>query len=598
MNKFNDTPFLDETRVKIEEFDTIEINNFANSLFGFISDCETPMTIGLQGDWGSGKTSLMNMVKCKINKKYHKIDLNTWHYSMFRQDDYLGITIIKALVDKLIKSFENDTNTVKALNVAKNILNIGFKSALAFAKSVELGVPGVSAKIGDVVENIKSANESNKEIQIENLAEALLNFKQEFIKLIQENVVSKGERIYFFIDDLDRIKPIKAIEVLEALKNFLDVEGCIFILAVDYEIVQLGISEKFGSDIQKSSGKSFFDKIIQLPFSMPLSSYNIEKFVIDLIKSSKLWNYDITNDKEKEFFLTITESTIGRNPRSIKRAINYAVLLEKIRATHAKKNKEENTTKTKEAVKLLYAIVCLQIAWPELFEHFIMNPTTDTIKNLENWDFLEKLPHAKRLFERINNQDEVRENISIYFDTLYSIIDTDRSGEISEKELEPVLTILKLTKLTSATSISRSEDQLNNFTLNLKAHCLVWNIETFNFFDKIFLKSKFKDIEYKKAGYGYVTIVFNRKQIGSLVSLKTRPLIIRIKENADKIISMLSADIDKELYKNIVKKMDRSGETTGIGDTIIDYNELIKINDDGKSKEILNNIFDILTKNL
>ena len=48
----------------------------------------------------------------------------------------------------------------------------------------------------------------------------MLEFKQQFTNIIKENIVQKGEKIFIFVDDLDRIRPVKAIEVLETLKNF------------------------------------------------------------------------------------------------------------------------------------------------------------------------------------------------------------------------------------------------------------------------------------------------------------------------------------------------------------------------------------------
>ena len=81
----------------------------------------------------------------------------------------------------------------------------------------------------------------------------MLQFKEEFERLIKEILEQEKYRDYqtkvvFFIDDIDRVRPEKALELLESLKNFLDVEGCVFILAIDYEVVQIGMAHvNFGS---------------------------------------------------------------------------------------------------------------------------------------------------------------------------------------------------------------------------------------------------------------------------------------------------------------------------------------------------------------
>lgn len=84
----------------------------------------------------------------------------------------------------------------------------------------------------------------------------------------------------FFIDDLDRINPENAVQILELLKNMFEVNNCIFVLAIDYDVVVKGLKAKFGSNTgdDDRAFRSFFDKIIQMPFSMPVGAYDITAF--------------------------------------------------------------------------------------------------------------------------------------------------------------------------------------------------------------------------------------------------------------------------------------------------------------------------------
>ena len=126
----------------------------------------------------------------------------------------------------------------------------------------------------------------------------------------------------------------------------MDIPGCVFVLAVDYEVVQMGMAEKLGVDLQKTSGKSFFDKIIQLPFEMPNSSYDIDQYLMHLITKINYTQFKSEGQfREKQsglidgdigFFRNITVCTVGRNPRSIKRVMNYAKLLDDIRTKFLK----------------------------------------------------------------------------------------------------------------------------------------------------------------------------------------------------------------------------------------------------------------------
>jgi len=587
--KFNDYPFTSDKKGDIKEFDRIEVQYFAECIADFISECETPMTVGLQGDWGTGKTSLMNMIKCNVSdRKSLKIDINTWHYSMFRQDEYLGIIIVQSLVETLANNISNPDVSKGMKETSKKIGGV-LKKALNVGKSIQFGIPGGGVSINDLEEALKTVDDS---LQVENLSAVMLEFKEEFKGLIDKYLdekKDKDERIIFFVDDLDRIRPIKAVEVLETLKNFMDVKGCVFVLAVDYEIVQLGIAEKFGANIQQTSGKSFFDKIIQLPFTMPTCSYNIERYLSDLLQDSKFYNYNLdANPEDSAFFVNITEATVGRNPRSIKRAVNYASLLERIRAKNATKSQKKGI----ETTKLLYSIVCMQIAWPELFEYFVLNPSPETIEQLEDWDYLDSLPNAKKLFLRVQNVDEVKDNISTYFDTLYDLLDKDNSGYISDEQLKPLLEILKLVKLTSEKIIVQSENPLKTYR-NKVINNAGANKQYVKFFDQVFLKSLWASVEeyeYKKAGERYFTMVCNRRQVGSLVSLKSYPIMIRIKEHRDNILKQLQEDPDYELYEKVLKGSESITAMSGIGDTAIDCTELITLGDEEKSKDILNKV--------
>lgn len=610
--QFNDSPIQPTDKGSILAFDTIENNNFAESLAAFIHKCETPMTIGLQGDWGTGKTSLMNLIKYHLpDKSVHKIDINTWHYSMFRQDEYLGIIIIKSLVELVAAKFIEKENSVVSSALSK--LGGLISRAINIGKAVEIGVPFVGGiSINDANEAIKQGSNT---LDIENLSEVLITFKEEFRKLIQTHVTQKNERIFFFVDDLDRVKPVKAVEILESLKNFMDVEGCVFVLAVDYEIVQIGITEKFGKDIQRTTGKSFFDKIIQMPFVMPTASYNIKNYIKALLQGGQdegntgingFYNYDFeTNDDDLEFFVNITEVTIGRNPRSIKRAINYATLLETIRAKNAtnKEKKDRNTT------KLLYSVVCMQIAWPELFNFFVLRPTADTVRKLEDWDYLDNLPPAKKMFSRLTDIDEVKGNISGFFDQLYSILDTNKDGVIKDKkdnignnqvdELLPLRQVLKLVKLMSPILIDLTSPQDEFFCLLKKNASAASDSSMTIFFDQILVNSYFYtsgSITYKKSGSAYITIICNRKQIGSFVSLKTRPFIFRVKESSVNLLRMFEDPLDRKKLGEIIKDLENPATTSGIGDTEIDCNQLVSLNNPKLAIELLNKIFLALTK--
>ena len=319
----NDRPLRDK------EADALGIAVCADGLADFIAACQTPMTIGIQGDWGIGKTSMIGMIKDRLDpkrgrpKRYAQLLFNSWHFSLFGQESYLTVAFIDHLVTAVAETF--DVKGGDRLEGARNAVKRLFRS-------VQVGVPGTTIQFQakDLLEQESSA----ERVGYIDSASILREFRDRFEGLVEEGLKAKGlDRLVVYVDDLDRLRPVRALELLETLKNFVEIPGCVFVLAVDFEVIQWGMAEKFGERVQLSSGKSFFDKIIQVPFSMPVSSYEIDGYLISLLREVGFLgggNRDL-DPAERAFLADITEVSIGRNPRSIKRVANYAGLLEQIR---------------------------------------------------------------------------------------------------------------------------------------------------------------------------------------------------------------------------------------------------------------------------
>jgi len=573
------TTALQKTDEAELEKDQLSLLPYARALKTFIEDCPTPMTIGIQGDWGTGKTSLLNMLRgderdtrsgLLMSTRCLVINFETWSYSQFNERESLPTACLYALTEKLgtalkreglLKEEKGKAAFAKASNRLMNVI-----------KNVNIKAPGISIPVGKMLEDGATMPPAD------DLSQEMIKFKQNFQELAQIWADDEKKRVVICVDDLDRVQPVIALEMLEAIKNFLDVDGCVFILAVDFEVVQAGMKEKLGIDVQKSSGKSFFDKIIQLPFNMPKDSYDLEKYLGKLIKETEL---PYADKIDKEYLREITASSVGSNPRSIKRVMNYARLIELIR----KENKSREESFSTGDSEILYAIICLQIAWPELFAHFLQEPTSDMMLNLENWEYLERTPQLKPLFERVPDEERLKNNISTFFDTLFGRLDTDGDGQISDKEFEPVMKVMKMAQFTSVDIKPRPRDQLifqvrengknnpeiGNFLENVYQH------------SSIFLNTEFV---YRPSGTRYVTLVYKRKQLGSLVTLKTNPLVIRLNANPETLKSFVKRtnNLSHEDLNSIIVSLDsvirgvgeREASLTGFGDTIVNTKYLME----------------------
>ncbi len=360
--------------------DRFNVGQYINGLSSFILNCDTPMTISIQGDWGSGKTSMMNMIDANIKNIVLPIWFNTWQFSQFSLGNSLAISMMEVLLQRL------DGNPHILSKIAGGIKGLA-KNAILTATEVTAG-SRVANKIEEVADSAVATSYVSE----------ILALKEQFQKAVNAKLEeTKRQRVVVFVDDLDRLHPSKAVELLEVLKLFLDCENCVFVLAVDYEVVTLGIRQKYGADVDAQKGRSFFDKIIQLPFKMPVAQYDIAVYVRSMMERL---NVD-TDENNVSLFSALIKASIGLNPRSMKRLFNTYQLLNIITQSVVQHIPD------KMRQKILFATVCLQMRYDALYNYLAVgNVSIDNLRGLENID-----SHAVKIFvERqgdfTNNQDD------------------------------------------------------------------------------------------------------------------------------------------------------------------------------------------------
>ncbi len=348
------------------ENDMLQILSFETALNEFIRKTLTPISIALQGEWGSGKTSFMNRLNyeiCKGNKATsYGIWLNTWHYALSKNKENILEEIIMALInDVLTVSKKEYPDKFKTL--AKDIYKVG--------KNIFKGISKIAVKTAISQVNSDLANA---------LDDTVFSEKEEVQRNIENDKPQKS--FIFFIDDLDRIEPSLAVNILELLKNIFDIKHCIFVLAIDYDVVVKGLKHKFGelNEQNEREFRSFFDKIIQLPFQMPISSYNIEEYIKELLLSVEyISESEVGNSSFIQSLVRFTNLTVGTNPRSIKRLINALSFVNLLIRCKAKfENKELKLSP--DYKQIIFALTSLQTAFPDVFNLLIDNP------NIENWN--------------------------------------------------------------------------------------------------------------------------------------------------------------------------------------------------------------------
>lgn len=298
--------------------DRLAIRTYAQGLARFVRECQTPMTIAVQGEWGSGKTSLMQLVRRSLEPAAGAEDrsevlchwFDAWQYGATGDAELLGVQLLRDLTKTLQQRCdENNIAVVRAVDKLKR----GFSAfAAPAAKAVVSGA--TSTATGGLVngEVLAGGLFGGSGVEVGEIREAF--------ETVVKTAVSTNGRVVVFVDDLDRIRPARAVALLEVLKNFMDVRDTVFVVACDYDVVREGVRDLMGiSDDVKV--EAFFHKIFQVPFQMPIAAYTVRPLLAEWI-IAKVGKLNGESESVAKDISPLIEDAVGTNPRAFKRYLN------------------------------------------------------------------------------------------------------------------------------------------------------------------------------------------------------------------------------------------------------------------------------------
>ncbi|MCJ7560188.1 KAP family NTPase [Candidatus Bathyarchaeota archaeon] len=271
---------------------------------------QTPFTIAIHGDWGSGKTSLMKTVARKLESPIDKcarvktIWFNAWEFEKLSVP--LWTIFLNRVIIELQEITQNEGLKSKIEAVGEGVLALS--TNILLRKVVGITLKEVQEIKENVWTDIKRINSLKEELS-SSIENALKQDRQ------------KRERLVIFIDDLDRCLPGQAIEIFESIKLFLSCKNCVFIIGVDKEQIRKAFERQFGEK-EGPSGLFYVEKFIQLQFDLPRKTpVEVEDFLREHA-SEQL--------KKSPKTIELISRFIEPNPRKIKRWINSVSFLEKL----------------------------------------------------------------------------------------------------------------------------------------------------------------------------------------------------------------------------------------------------------------------------
>jgi predicted KAP-like P-loop ATPase len=258
--------------------DCIDYTHLISAVTGIVDNPNLlPCSIGIFGDWGSGKSSLMGMVeeKYKDEKNVLVIKFNGW---LFEGYEDAKTVLMGRIVDEIIskrtlgeKAMKAAARLLKRIDLLK-LSGSAIKYGVGFATMGPAGLAAVSITdmLGKIKEidyeaYIKQRKEGNPD---QNIRSNIQEFHENFEELIHETNI---EKIVVLIDDLDRCSPDTIIGTLEAIKLFLFTKKTAFIIGADERLIKYAVRRRFPEIPSDSTevGRDYLEKLIQYPIRIP-----------------------------------------------------------------------------------------------------------------------------------------------------------------------------------------------------------------------------------------------------------------------------------------------------------------------------------------
>nr|WP_295159889.1 P-loop NTPase fold protein [uncultured Methanobrevibacter sp.] len=267
--------FIEENPISLLDDDKLNRREFAESLAQAISNYkkESCLTISLMGKWGSGKTSIINMVKnyWKNNDSNNiVIHFNPWYFS---NNNNLLFQFFDILVNSSGKDFTDYVNTDNLKKLGKSLINM-----TSFSLNFGLG----SISINPEVNNSLSDEET------------LLSLKNK----ISDDFKNLKKKVIIIIDDIDRLSDDEVKQIMMLVKSLADFPHVVYILSFDKDAVVGSLK-----NLKVYNPDMFLEKIIQIPIVVPeIRASQLDKLVTFYLDDFYKKYRDVDETYQKDFF--------------------------------------------------------------------------------------------------------------------------------------------------------------------------------------------------------------------------------------------------------------------------------------------------------
>jgi hypothetical protein len=406
---------------------TLRFKEAAAALAEVIRVSDPRFAVGIFGGWGLGKTTLMKAVQSELQaeNKILTVDFNAWR---FEREPVLLIPLLDEIRAAVVDRAAGDPSRAQKLgSAAKRIGTV--VSALAVGFSGSVGIPGavtISYDAGSAIDAVKALNGKDKGIGPKSLY--LAAFK-ELCGAVAELNGAGVDRTVVFIDDLDRCLPTNALEVLEEIKLFFDLDGFVFVAGLDEAAIDRAVQAKYmatpsvgeAAGAIPVNGREYAKKIFQIPYSLPvIPRGNLDELLNSIYKDAGIDGEQLEDLQDVAHYLEEIAVQGRVNPREVRRFINAYTL---------------QTLITKDLTKrviLALQTLAFRPDWRPLYDFAATDPDSfrSKLRDLKKWgdnSFPMELPKDLDEFLRSGLAQALADepNLRPYVSSLRATIDAD-----------------------------------------------------------------------------------------------------------------------------------------------------------------------------
>lgn len=239
------------------------ILDIVNNKEDYKENSEHCMIILLNGNWGSGKTTFLNELCEKVNS-LDDIEIFNY-YNAYEHDFYSNafIPFFASINDKVnLKNEIKNLATTYGKETAKDIVVLSY----TITKSIFSKKTGID--LDDIKNNIKDIRDEEEKNDLIKEYKDVIELKKKIKRKISK--ISEKKTQIFIIDELDRCKPTFAMETLEIIKHFFDVDNCVFIISVDKMQLAESVKSIYGNGIDS---EKYFSKLYDYQFDLPVINF-------------------------------------------------------------------------------------------------------------------------------------------------------------------------------------------------------------------------------------------------------------------------------------------------------------------------------------